>query len=150
MSIRANIQSRYGLAALVLLLYVVSLLLPAVDIGKNETVSGGIAVAYGYVALLGGQPAWLANPALLIALVFLIRRRWNRAAIAGALAVILMLGTLASVGPRPDRQTGPVFEFHLAILGFGPGYFCWLASGVALAAGSWGRHIQCASERSSR
>ena len=149
MSSRADLRSRYALAAVVLLLYAVSLFLPAVDVGENRPIPGWTAAAYGYLALVSGQPAWLANPALLIALLFLIRRRWKRAAIAGMLAVVLMLGTLASVGPKPDRHTAAVPEFHLAISGFRPGYFCWLASGVALAAGSWTRHIQRTSERPS-
>ena len=149
MSTRRDFRIRFGLAGIVLLLYISSLFLPAVDIGKNESISGGIAAAYGYVALLGRQPAWLANPALLIALLFLMRCRWKRATIASMLAVVLMLGTLVSVGPPPARRAGELPDFQVAIPGFGTGYFCWLASGVVLAAGSWGWHIQRASERPS-
>jgi hypothetical protein len=85
----------------------------------------------GWLGLLVGVPAWLANPALATAWILALlgpSRRWYAFAFA-----VLAVGLCASFLIYRDILVDEAGHRH-AITAYAPGYWLWLASaGVALA-----------------
>ncbi len=110
-------------SALVLVLYLISLALPAVvgvwDSPKPEPAWGVVCLVLGWVAFPVGTLIWLANPLLWAGLMAYGRGDTRRAVRLGLSALVCALVTLGI----PDWQ--------LQI-----GYFVWLCSIVLLAGAS--------------
>lgn len=114
-------------------LYVASLLLPTVDAvwGSSGASPGYVAFAEGWGCIFTRDPwefgrvvmviAWLANPAVWLALAAIAAGRWRMASIFSLFAV----GAMMQVG---------VFFWDALI--WKPGFWVWLAGGALLAAAS--------------
>lgn len=130
-----RIRGWIGIA--ILLLWIASLVLPALYVRFDpsgpdvQLLPGYKVLAMGWIAMVGLQPGWLANP-LLGALLFV----WWRGRVsvrtvrrlAGALAIV----SLATI----DLVLRPRFWNHE---GFGIGYGLWMAANLAAATIVWFR-----------
>ena len=125
-------RSDYLVIALTLGLFAAACCLPTVDEGRYSlTVLAegpdveGADVGLGLIDLLFGwlscHPAWLANPALLVALVLFLLGWRTGAAAAGGLSA------------APGITAGVSFWRD----GLYAGYYAWQASQLVLAAGAW-------------
>lgn len=85
----------------------------------------------GWVALFDGTITWIANPTLFIAWILFYRRRYRRAAAFAAIATGLMLSFLLTKTIISSEATT-----HARVIGYGPGYWLWVASALALLVGS--------------
>jgi hypothetical protein len=117
-----------GLVLAGTVLYVASLLLPAVDGPGFPAQSGRDMLAQGAGAWRDGVVAWYANPMLAIAIVlnWIGRCRLGLAAAVLALALALSSYSAAAVAGLAGRSV-PAFSF-------GPGFYLWLAAMVVIAA----------------
>jgi hypothetical protein len=85
----------------------------------------------GWMGVFYGTPAWLANPALLVAWVWSLCRRPALSLLAALIAVVLMATFLfqkivvSSEAPTYSR-----------IAGYGVGYWLWFASAVTQVTGT--------------
>ena len=86
----------------------------------------------GWLALLSGMVAWLANPLLYLSWFFAILSKDKvtmvTSVLAAALALSFMLHDTIVVGTNPAKQA--------AIVGYGLGYWLWLASALTMGVGS--------------
>jgi hypothetical protein len=156
----ANIPPQKAILAASLLLYLSSLLFPAVEydamssrpqpaaavatghlwhdpVGQVQKAPGYFHLVYGWVGMLLPPQftplGWLANPAFFLALLAV---RWGKAALARALAVcalILAASSLVVVNLTPMRVLlhDPQTQFWSAIRPL-TGYWLWLAAIAAL------------------
>jgi hypothetical protein len=124
----------------VLLLYIVSLALPAVAFGEDPPTRGAALLFFGaYFHPL----SFLANPALWAGWGFAGARRWRTGLAFGALAVALALTPLQHYHPRARRTAEArargtpmrVDEWSDVVTLLLPGYYCWLGSAVLLTVG---------------
>ncbi|MBY8608269.1 MAG: hypothetical protein IOC39_27040 [Burkholderia sp.] len=82
----------------------------------------------GWMGVLGGIPAWLANPLVFGAWLMAVKRLRVQAAVLAALALLFGLSFL-SQHQIVVNEAGTVEPVHLDAIG----YWCWLASfGAAL------------------
>jgi hypothetical protein len=86
---------------------------------------------FGWIGVLSGTVAWLANPALLFAWLMFLMGRYQGAAISALIATALMLSFLLT--KTVISSEAPTFS---KVIGYGPGYWLWLASALALVIGS--------------
>ncbi len=130
--IQTPARLRTYLIVLVLGAYLLSFFLPAVyraEFGSGEfhsrggPVPGWLAFVFGALMMFSGCPAWLANPALCVAILRLRRGRTSAALIAALIA--------ACVAPT-------IFLFQDTSVSFHPlvGIVVWIGSMVAFAAGT--------------
>ena len=122
-------------------LFLSSLALPALAVrtsehGKTELIWGGMAALLGGLAVLAGQPAWLANPALAVGVILLCLRAYVASAIVSllAVAVAVALCTLTmNENPLPADEAGAK---TYTLLYPHVGFAAWVASMLALAVGA--------------
>ncbi|HEV3343563.1 MAG TPA: hypothetical protein VG125_24540 [Pirellulales bacterium] len=77
----------------------------------------------GWLAVLDGVPAWLANPAVLAAWILLLVRFRRTALVMAALALLLALSFLLCDRVLTDEAGG-----RSRVTGYGSGYWCWVGS----------------------
>jgi hypothetical protein len=154
----ANIPPQRAILLASLLLYVVSLLFPAVEydamsstpqtsvaaahlwhepVGRVEMARGYFHLALGWVGMLLPPQVtplgWLANPAYFLAL---LAPRWGKSALARCLALASLLLAafslvLVNLSPMRVLLHDPVLQFWTAIRPL-TGYWLWLAAILAL------------------
>jgi hypothetical protein len=118
---------RRSLAAGLLLLWLVSLALPAVDT-DTEVVRGWMILIIGWLGPLMLQFGCFANFLLPFALVLAARRepgQWVEIILGAVLAILVVNAMFWRIIPNDDGN-------H-PIIAFRSGYFCWLAVMVASA-----------------
>ena len=86
-----------------------------------ETMQGWVCLLYGWLELVVGRVAWLANPLALVAAVFLIIRRPTGAAVLGVASVVVALLYILVPHGAPGHRDVPRV-----------GAWLWLASFVGL------------------
>jgi hypothetical protein len=117
-----------------IVLFLVSLSQPAMHLDGAK--SGDrweclLLLCIGWIGLFGGVFAWLANPALWLAWIFILARRY-------AAALVLLIASLAFALSflREKHWERDESGSHTAtITGHGPGYWLWIASIVIALAG---------------
>lgn len=112
------------------LLYLAACFIPVLDIWKtdhHELMFGGFALVTGWLGLLTGAVAWIANPLFLTGLVLAKGRKPMRAIVPSVAAVVIACTLFRDVG----RDLSGEFA-ALKIFGLRPGFYCWMASLVAL------------------
>jgi hypothetical protein len=118
-------------ATVCLVLWAVSLLLPAVHVSGGPTLTGAGMLEQGWQALDSGVPSWYANPVFLLACVaaFLGRPR-----IAGVLmGVALTLALTSFWAGAIARSNGT----NVPTLIWQAGFYCWLAAQIGLFVWCW-------------
>jgi hypothetical protein len=89
-------QSTWFIPATSLFLYAVACALPCLEYetfaGEREIWYGYAILLEGWMAILVGQVAWLANPLWLLAMLFFVFRRWSLA-LTCALGGLLLAGS---------------------------------------------------------
>lgn len=75
-------------------LYVLSLMMPAMHFEKEASLSGLSVLAQGWWGLFMFNPAWLANPLYVVAAVQLARNRYTREPVFGRCARVCALFTI--------------------------------------------------------
>jgi hypothetical protein len=84
-------------------------------------------LAFGWLGVGAGGTAWLANPCLLLGWVALARR-WKPVSIILAASALLLVISFLGV----DRVIASEVPTYAHVVGYGIGYWLWLASAVAL------------------
>ncbi len=108
------------LAVAMVIAWCVALTLPVASAGTAGTAyRGDLFLVSGWLAILGGQPAWLANPAVAAAIVYLARARRVPGAIGGFLGACFVSAVFLPNLPS-DAGDVPIRAFHA-------GYYLWLA-----------------------
>jgi hypothetical protein len=131
---KSNDESEIGFGAgvLSLMLFFLSLCFPALYIGGGEKPSE----AYGFAVLLLGWLGlpwpiylpWLANPLLMICILLLFFRNFDKAIYLGAAALAFGIASFfVSEVPSSSREE--------KIVGYGVGFFLWL-SAIGLSFGA--------------
>lgn len=125
-----NARLRVRGAICIAAVWSLALILPAYsqlfDPANGQIVLQGYKVlGSGWIAIVAGQLAWLANPALLVLLVTLTSRPFSdRASRIAALLLLASLATMIDLVRRPEFNGYP----HLLI-----GGWLWLANNLAAA-----------------
>ena len=126
----------WRLAALLLALaWCVSLALPVATFGPgaDETWAGWAVLMLGWLGFMLGQFAWLANFLFIAALILMSLRRpplvWSL--VIGGATSLLALHSLSWTWVY--RNEGPATA-PSAVLGYGSGYYVWIAATVAAGA----------------
>lgn len=115
-------------------LYLLSLALPAIhEVGLGVAPTRGLGIlATGYFGFLFLQLGWLANVFWVLGLVFLARRRWKRAAVLAALAVVVAADSFVLYATGFPSDSGHNYAVTLMY-----GFWVWWASLWVLAAGAY-------------
>jgi len=114
-----------------LVAYVGSLFLPALEFKQHLPVMGLEVLAWGWWGcLLLNNPAWLANPAFVVALGSFRVGNYRRAKIASFWAVLLGLMAFFAREWWFNEGSG------IPIARLGPAFYLWIASFCILLAGS--------------
>jgi len=130
-------QSKWYIPAASLFLYLAACTLPCLEFrnGTIEIYYGYSILLQGWIAVLVGQIAWLANPAWLASMAFFIFRRWTLSLIFSALSLIFAAATffiyrreLIILGDTPGRNV----ELGSLRIGF----YVWLTSLIVIGAGA--------------
>lgn len=130
----AATNGRYYLVALVGVLYAGSLILPAIHLKGEPSWPGWHVLLMGWMGMLIGQFAWLAN--LLLALwlpLVLTRQRWAAFATA-LLALVVALHCFTFFNAEIPMDEAGVRK--ATMLGYGPALWLWLGALVCGAAGT--------------
>ena len=120
---------------LTILLFVLSLILPAYRLAHDDPVKSDPAIILllvGWMGLAYGTYAWLANPLLLLSCTFMATRWTRPIAISTGL---LALGTALCF----QRQTTIIRDEagnYDTIVSYGPAYFVWITSMATLVLGA--------------
>jgi hypothetical protein len=115
------------LIGLTLVIYAVSLFLPALHLDKDPKVwLGAEVLMMGWLGPLMLQFGWVANPLGLAAIIFLIFRQWTLALIVAVIALLLGLSSLTIVGQQLYLDEGGVNK--ALVLGLGPAFHVWMAA----------------------
>jgi hypothetical protein len=85
----------------------------------------------GWIGIFYGTVAWVANPALFVAWLMFYLRRYKRATIFALLAMAFMLSFLLT--KTVVSSEAPTYS---KVIGYGPGYWLWVSSALALLVGS--------------
>lgn len=113
-------------------LYLLCLMLPAVEIDKQGWQTGGELALFGIFGLISGHLSWLANAAFIIGWIQYLQSKWQTAfgfslaALGLALSFLAYPTVLMSTAGTPSK-----------IADYGPGYYVWLASMTCLAIGAY-------------
>jgi len=133
MTSKRNLQ-RYGLLYLSMALFAVCLA------NDGYYISGASPRAWspawglllvGWIGILSGGAAWLANPVLFLAWFMFYSGRYWRAALLALIAAALILSFLSVKMVIASEATT-----YAKVIGYGPGYWLWLASALVLLIGS--------------
>ena len=109
------------------LLWSVSLALPALEISGGPTLRGIDVLFRGWQGISSGVYAWLANPLFALAAVVCVARAWRTGlTVAGAACVAGLTSFAANALAARGGANVPEFMFVT-------GFYVWLTSLVALA-----------------
>jgi hypothetical protein len=86
---------------------------------------------FGWMGLFTGTVAWLANPVMFFAWFIFHLRHYRTAALFAAMAAVLILSFLLTKTVVSGES--PTYS---KVIGYGLGYWFWLASAAALLVGS--------------
>jgi len=111
-------------------LYILSLVLPAMYFEKEAPLSGMSVLVQGWWGLLMLNPAWLANPLYVVAIVQLARNRYARASLFSAAALACALCSLLTTKWYFNEADAT------PISGYGVAFYAWLVAHIVLLAGS--------------
>ena len=128
------------LAGLTVLLYIVSLFLPALNLEHEGDWTGGAVLILGWLGPLINQFGWLANVPWFVALVLLIFRFWTPAFILSLVAFLVGFSSLTIVHKEMLLDEGGVNK--AIVLGLGPAFYLWMVALVLpaiIAALGWRR-----------
>ena len=133
----ASFRGRLFVVGVAAAFYVVALATPALVFLRApavETQTGLSCLLLGGLVVFAGQPAWLANPVLLVVVALVLARRYVAAALVAGVALALQLSTLLIYdAPLPGDEAGST---QLVLKHLGVGFFAWIASTLALALGA--------------
>ncbi|MBV9774479.1 MAG: hypothetical protein JO040_11045 [Gemmatimonadetes bacterium] len=119
-------------------LFVVACMLPAIHdggAGPNTPVDPGwLLLVTGIAGPIVGSFEWFANVLWLLSLWSLHRRRWRKASIQAAFAVLLSALTLTRNGRK--TYTSGLGNVPIQFDGFYAGYYLWLAAMCVLLLGA--------------
>jgi len=123
---------RFVIITLSLAAFGLSLAFPAIVVDPPEdSYWGGICLLIGWVSVLEFWPMWLANPLLLLCLIFLGCKKYRVALVLGLAAIAFALCTLSIT--QMLRDEGGTMN---KVTGFGVGFYLWLLSIVIPTVGS--------------
>jgi hypothetical protein len=132
---------RLAVVALALAAYVAACTAPALRFELLDRASespqimkGFEAALLGWQAMFVGNFGWLANPLLLLSLLFVLMHRWGLAAVSAALGLLLALQSLMLLGERIIADEGGVT--HMVLSRVHAGFYLWLMSIVIVAVAS--------------
>lgn len=131
-------QSKWYIPAASLFLFLAACTLPCLEFrnGAIEIYYGYSILLQGWIAVLVGQIAWLANPAWLASMAFFIFRRWTLSLIFSALSLIFAAGSFliyrSEIVVLPDT---PGRRLELGSLRIG--FYVWLTSLIVIGAGAF-------------
>lgn len=111
-------------------LYILSLVLPAMYFEKEAPLSGMSVLVQGWWGLLMLNPAWLANPLYVVAIVQLARNRYARSSLFSAAALACALCSLLTTKWYFNEADAT------PISGYGVAFYAWLVAHIVLLAGS--------------
>ncbi|MDR2235971.1 MAG: hypothetical protein LBE92_07605 [Chryseobacterium sp.] len=123
-------KKSYRILIISAVIYIVSLLFPAVKAGTKE-VYGLTCFLFGWTEMQGGGIAWLANPVLFIAAFALLLDKVKASAVLSFIAVALTFCFLSVKEVTVDEA-----GHQYAIVSYGPAYFLWMASCFSLFIGN--------------
>lgn len=119
MKLDRRARLRYG-ASLCLVLWLLSLPLPAVDVAGGPELSGVRVLREGWRAADSGVLAWFANPLFLISCAFGFLNRPKLASpVAGTALVLALTSFAAQAIARTGGASVPELRFEL-------GFYVWL------------------------
>lgn len=119
---------RIAALLLVLAIYGVSLLLPAMY-GGETLLTGMPILVFGWILVPSGQCfAWLANPLFALALLLFLLRRYQ---VSGGVAI---LAALVGLDTFRVRRFPPNEAYEVAVDAIGSAFYVWEASFLVLAA----------------
>lgn len=125
-------MARFVMMGFSLAMFGLSLAFPAILVDPpDESYWGGICFLIGWLSLLEFWPMWLANPLLLLCLIFLGCKKYRVALGLGLAAIAFALCTLTI--KQMLRDEGGTM---LPVTGFGAGFYLWLLSIVIPTLGS--------------
>ncbi|SHL61705.1 hypothetical protein SAMN05444360_10370 [Chryseobacterium carnipullorum] len=124
-------KKSYIILIISIVIFMISLILPAVFTKKGSEVYGLTLFLFGWTDLTGDGTSWLANPILLFSWVFLLVKQPKIAAFLGLLSVAVALYYVTETEIIVD-EAGHKYP----ITGFGLGYYVWIASCVTMFIGS--------------
>lgn len=113
-------------AAACLMLWSLSLALPAVAVAGGPSLDGFDMLRQGWRALASGVPSWIANPVFVLACVAGMLGRPRTAGALGGAACLFALTTFAAPG-LAERSGRGVPEVVWQV-----GFYCWLFAQVSL------------------
>jgi hypothetical protein len=108
-------------------LWAASLALPAISPSNGQVLTGFDALVKGWQGAQAGVYSWFANPLFVFASIASVFGRFRTAAVLAGFAVLLALTSFAASALARNRGI-PAPE-----LGFGPGFYLWLAAQAGLA-----------------
>jgi hypothetical protein len=124
---------RFVIITLSLAVFGLSLAFPAICFDTSDgKYPGSLCLMIGWLAILEGMPMWLANPLLLLCLIFLGFKQYGIAFGLGLPAVSLALYSLSIKAMACDDQ-----GVMIPVTGFGAGFYLWLLSMVIPTVGSF-------------
>ena len=118
-------------------LYLAACVAPCLEVTqKSDPVWPGWQILLmGWLGVLVGQFAWLANPLWLGGLIFFALRKWTVALILSGLAILPTFNTLTMFVTELPADEGGMNTFHLVRLRIG--FYLWLASLAVLFVGAF-------------
>ena len=119
-----------SLVALGGLLWLLSLMLPAISLPGSEAYRGVRVLLEGWRSVRYGIPAWCANPAFVVAVVLVVLKRHRSAALVSGLSLILAASSGATqwIAARIGTPL-PSFAFE-------PGVVVWIGATAIVFAGT--------------
>jgi hypothetical protein len=121
---------RWTLFGVSIVLFVISLVLPALLFEEVEPVRGSTLLVWGWWGLILGNPAWCANPIFFVALLTFFAKRYMIAQITGTVAILLgAFSFFANEYYFNEASSTP-------IAGLGLAFYVWMFSFGVLSAGS--------------
>jgi hypothetical protein len=119
-----------------LLLYALACALPALDFLKEDgsptpesPMFGFVLLFIGWLGIIIGQFAWLANLGWLLSLILLLCRRWIASLVTSILAILLAMQTYALFAQRVPANEAATS--YLILQQVKIGFYVWLASFLA-------------------
>lgn len=121
-------QSRWFIPVASLFFYVVACALPCLEFEKDgrEIWYGYSILLMGWMAILVGQIAWLANPLWLAAMFFFVFRKWRWSIGFSLFGLLLSFTTFMLFGRQIPANEGGVGKLDLQQLRIG--FYVWLLS----------------------
>lgn len=119
-------------AIISIVIFIISLFLPAVYIEKTRPISGGTCLLYGWL-VSGNRGAWLANPLLFFSWFALLIKHPKVSAFLSFISLCIALNFL-NENLITIYEKGSSTEF--TVNSYGLGYYFWVTSCFVILAGS--------------